>query len=804
MLKKLLSVLLTGLIAFMPVMALADVSAPVNLIANPSMENIEEGQPTNWIYNEWGAAVDVAAPSITNDAQDGAKSLRVDISGEISAGTGDAKWHFTPVAVTPGKTYTYRTHYKSNVTTHFAVNYWSTYVPDTDAELMEFPLADASASPDTWKLYEGEFTVPAGKHYVTIFHFIDKAGYLVTDNVSLTEKAPAPITESLAIQNASVEEGYGAEPTGWMPSIWGMVGNNYDQSCMTTDFERPNEGHTGNKSIKVTVSDYACTNGDAKWYPTPITTLLPGHQYRFNVYYKTNTIPKVVAEYAISEGGQTRYLYFGMPAPQPGIDGSNPQTDWQLYSDTFTVPQNTTAVSIFMFLDHNGWVQTDDYSLEHYTPEGFARPLLTLTFDDGHEDNVTNLLPLLNQPEYSSIKTTQCYMTGASVLEPGSPPVLEGNEAAWDGIVAFYRAGHEICSHTVTHPMLTKVNPYVDETDPSGVRYELKHSKEVLEDIVFQKTGERIEVVNFASPHGDYNMVVNNIIKDYYHSHRTVDEGFNSKDNYDIYRLRVQNILNTTTAEQVAAWIEQARATNTWLILVYHRIADDAEQFDTYPEVFRQHLEVIVESGITVKTLQEALVETRSQVPATLMLERRVINDNGGAATANDFPFTLNGQPVNFGPGVADGPNTIKYTTTLVIDPFVEYTLAELHLDGYEPAYGWHCVNSLGKPIGRGGPIGDEEGIFAAIRANAREHITCTITNNDIEQPSEEPEEPEEPILKDGDTNGDNVVNLSDLRILSKHYGKEAGATRSEGDLNGDGAVNLSDLRILSKNWSNE
>ena len=121
-------------------------------------------------------------------------------------------------------------------------------------------------------------------------------------------------------------------------------------------------------------------------------------------------------------------------------------------------------------------------------------------------------------------------------------------------------------------------------------------------------------VRNFASPYGDYNATVNSAIASYYRAHRTVDEGFNSKDNFDIYRLRVQNILDTTSATQVQAWIEQAQADNTWLILVYHRVDDNPGPYDTYKNVFAQHLQVIQNSGITVKTYNDALDEVTSQL----------------------------------------------------------------------------------------------------------------------------------------------------------------------------------------------
>jgi peptidoglycan/xylan/chitin deacetylase (PgdA/CDA1 family) len=287
--------------------------------------------------------------------------------------------------------------------------------------------------------------------------------------------------------------------------------------------------------------------------------------------------------FIMSDGSEQ---YFGMPISQP----SGSTTQWQQYSDTFSVPIGAVSGSVFLYISQNGWLQTDDYSLTPYTPTGFNRALLTMTFDDGHEDNATTALPTLNQ---YGIKTTQCYAT----------TFIEGqSQQAKDDVLAFKNSGHEICSHTVTHPYLTTVNP-------STLTYELQHSKQYLESLIGQP------VTNFASPYGDYNKAVNAEIKKFYRSHRTTDEGYNSKDNFAPYSLRVQNILNTTTAEQVAAWIAKAQATKTWLILVYHRIGTNPEDYDSTPAMFQQHVQKIIASGITIKTTNGALDELTPQLP---------------------------------------------------------------------------------------------------------------------------------------------------------------------------------------------
>ncbi|MEK7153750.1 MAG: polysaccharide deacetylase family protein, partial [Patescibacteria group bacterium] len=381
---------------------------------------------------------------------------------------------------------------------------------------------------------------------------------------------------ALTVPNGSVEQAGtdASNPANWQQSSWGTN---------SPSFAWVNDGHTGAKSAKITMSNY--TDGDAKWYFDPISTdtLLPGHQYRYTTWYKASAgvIPHAVAMYINADGNEE---YFGMPDPQP-----NGTTDWQQYSETFRVPENATAVSVFLFISQNGSLQVDDAGLNTYSPVGFDRPLLTMTFDDGHEDNANNALPLINQYDF---KTTHCF---ATTFIEGQPNQVTNN------VLAFYNSGHEICSHSVTHPFMTTL------TD-AALTYESQHAKQYLESI----TGTPVN--NFATPYGDYNARVNNELKKHYRSHRTVDEGFNSKDNFDIYRVRVQNIFSTTTAAQVRTWVEQAKTDKTWLVLVYHRIANDPGQYDSYINIFAEHLQTIQQSGIAVKTYQSALDEVTTQL----------------------------------------------------------------------------------------------------------------------------------------------------------------------------------------------
>jgi peptidoglycan/xylan/chitin deacetylase (PgdA/CDA1 family) len=532
-----------------------------NYIANNSFEVAKNGEPAAWFKNNWG--VNTAQFSHDTTGRTGTRSATVSVTAYTS---GDAKWFAEASPVIPGKSYLYRDYYKSTVPTRGFVAFVDAANNYTYQELT----TTAPTSATAWALYSATFTAPKGAVKASVYHILDRVGKLTIDDTSLYVALPAATGPVIA--NPSFETAIGSTPANWLSSKWG---NN------SASFQYMNDGHTGTKSAKVTVSNYV--DGDAKWYFEPIKSVTPGKQYRFTTWYKTNVTPHAVAMFLMADGTER---YFGMPIAQPSAS----TTTWQKYSDTFSVPTGAVSTSVFLYINQNGWLQTDDYSLAPYSPNGFTRPLVTMTFDDGHEENATTALPILNQ---YGLKSTQCFAT--SFIE-GRP------QSIINGVLAFQNSGHEICSHTVTHPFLTA-------TTAANLTYELQHSKQYLEKI----TGK--PVVNFASPYGDYNGTVNTEIKKYYRSHRTVDEGYNSKDNFNIYSLRVQNILDTTSAQQVATWIGQAKADNTWLILVYHRIANDPGPYDSYVNVFADHAKAIKNSGVTVKTYNDALNEVTAQLP---------------------------------------------------------------------------------------------------------------------------------------------------------------------------------------------
>lgn len=120
---------------------------------------------------------------------------------------------------------------------------------------------------------------------------------------------------------------------------------------------------------------------------------------------------------------------------------------------------------------------------------------VALTFDDAYQDTYMNAFPLLQKFGF-----TACIfvITGyVGKLNEWDYNWL-GNKRRhlnWEEIKEMADAGFEFGSHTVNHPDLTRI-------PRQFVEYELKRSKEILED----KLGRRVDFLSY--PFGRYNRYV--------------------------------------------------------------------------------------------------------------------------------------------------------------------------------------------------------------------------------------------------------------------------------------------------------
>src|SRR6201999_3256413 len=96
--------------------------------------------------------------------------------------------------------------------------------------------------------------------------------------------------------------------------------------------------------------------------------------------------------------------------------------------------------------------------------------------------------------------------------------------------------------------------------------------------------------------------------KQFYQSQRTVNAGYNTKDNLDLTQLKIYEVDSNISQAQVQAWVDDAIAQKAWLILVYHEIAvtpsDPTDAlYDTQPTDLAAELAYIHQTGVAVETV---------------------------------------------------------------------------------------------------------------------------------------------------------------------------------------------------------
>jgi hypothetical protein len=130
------------------------------------------------------SGVNTSSFTWSTNGHTGSRSLRTNVTAFTS---GDAKWWFNPVAVSPNTTYTY--------------SYWSRSTVDSQL-LVEFGngtsnvsvvwLATMPASPGVWTQRTQTFTTLADTVTVTVYHALETVGVSEIDDASLPSAALTP------------------------------------------------------------------------------------------------------------------------------------------------------------------------------------------------------------------------------------------------------------------------------------------------------------------------------------------------------------------------------------------------------------------------------------------------------------------------------------------------------------------------------------------------------------------------------------------------------------------------------------
>jgi peptidoglycan/xylan/chitin deacetylase (PgdA/CDA1 family) len=175
-----------------------------------------------------------------------------------------------------------------------------------------------------------------------------------------------------------------------------------------------------------------------------------------------------------------------------------------------------------------------------------TRGMLSITMDDSYPSQNTLAAPLMSK---YGVTATIYNITRQLDLYGDLPNAL-----------ALANAGHEVGSHTVTHPDLTTLS--VTDVDT-----ELANSQSYL-------VSNLGSVDSFATPMGSYNATVLTEIRKYYQSHRTVNPGLNYMGS-SVYELNSDGAYNTVSPSQICSMLQDTATYRGWRILMFHDFTTD-------------------------------------------------------------------------------------------------------------------------------------------------------------------------------------------------------------------------------------
>jgi len=542
-----------------------------NLILNPSVETSSWNLPINWLKQTIWKNTTVF--SYLWNGQEGIHSLNITVSKYTR---GQSDWYFTPITVKPNNSYKYSEYYKSTVSTEIYLRVTKINWNVSNTLLWTVP---ASV---WWVKFEKDFITPKNTSKITVVHMIKSNGSLTTDNFSLTDNTPPPPPPPSwdnLIPNPSVEI---PVPTNLgLPQSW----NSSKDSRTDAVFYYLNTGYTWSKSLKVDVRSIS-SSWYAYYYFDP-QNIEEGKTYEYSVKYKSNVSTEVDMAINFADG-TTKYYY---------VWAVSPSTDWATYKTTIVMPAWAVSITIYSLLYTVGNLTTDDYLLKPVTIQWFNKAIVTLTFDD-------YLSQSFYDTAYQSFKNHNMagtmYPVSSYITDPYFPKMSK------EHFIEMVNYGIEIGSHTVSHPHLPEITQAL-------VDYELTESKKAIEQYIWSP------IVSFASPYWEYNDSVLSQIKNYYESHRTVEEWYNSKNYFDQYRIKAMNATSSTTPEMVLQWVDQAIADKSWLVITYHDIVNNGWLYTNTPA----HIEAVLAWLdyrrslwlLDVKTNKDAITDIKTQLP---------------------------------------------------------------------------------------------------------------------------------------------------------------------------------------------
>ena len=199
----------------------------------------------------------------------------------------------------------------------------------------------------------------------------------------------------------------------------------------------------------------------------------------------------------------------------------------------------------------------------------------TFTFDDGYVSHYEHARPVLN--DFGFQGTFYLYPGALSESLPG-----KWRHGTWAMFQEMANEGHEMGSHTVTHPRLTTL-PMGDAETPGTIMHELTESRKLIE----ERIPAAAPCITFAYPYVDRNESVDEAVSGIYLSARGGGQGGNDSRNPVWMNLTSPAIMHDQPRNLLAEdlrelygqleMIHQSILKGEWHILMLHEVVPQAQ-----------------------------------------------------------------------------------------------------------------------------------------------------------------------------------------------------------------------------------
>jgi peptidoglycan/xylan/chitin deacetylase (PgdA/CDA1 family) len=212
--------------------------------------------------------------------------------------------------------------------------------------------------------------------------------------------------------------------------------------------------------------------------------------------------------------------------------------------------------------------------------KGNKEAAISLTFDDalwGPTQTYVSELHARGMLATFFVPTDWIDNPDAEIKDSANVGVDHGTWDDWRGVAA---QGHEIASHSHTHPHLAALE------SEDAIREELRLSKRILE-----RELSPHQCVTIGFPYGSSDERVRRIAAHYYIAGRA-PQGINPAYPADFYDIKRLGPRTDTTLSTMTGWVEEAIAQRSWLMVTFHGI--DGVAWEPLPrERFIQFLDYV-------------------------------------------------------------------------------------------------------------------------------------------------------------------------------------------------------------------